>query len=349
MERTAGVYAQVIFPDAFPNSEPHLSDLQKTMLDATPDCIKVISVDGRLLTMNRAGCLALNVPEDSEFGMPWLPLLPADVHQLGTEALQKATKGHSARFSGMSVSPGGLMYWDNLLTPLVDSSGCVLSILCVSRDVTAKTKLEKELEESVHREKLLSQEMQHRIKNLFSVVVGLIFIAEKEAAKENTPDAATRILLGKLDALSRASDAAFSENAIEDGDTDQVDLETLIRSVLKPYGEHCRISGIQASITRKVMTTFALFLHELATNSVKYGALSTYDGDVTVRWNTNGDVLILTWVETGGPEISALPRKQGFGSEMVDRIIRSAGGQINKTWRAEGLVVDLHLPNSFKI
>lgn len=346
MERAAGIYAQVIFPDAFSRSDPHLSDLQKTMLDATPDCIKVLSIDGRLLTMNRAGCLALNVPEDSDFGMPWLPLLPEDVHQLGKEALQKATEGQSARFPGRSEAPGGLMYWDNLLTPLVDASGHVLSILCVSRDVTAKTKLERELEDSINREKLLSREMQHRIKNLFSVVAGLIFIAEKEAAKENASVAATHILRDKLDALSRASDAAFSEGAIGDGDTGQADLATLVRSVLRPYGDRCLIGGgARASISRRVMTTFALFLHELATNSVKYGALSTDGGDVTVRWKVNGDVLDFTWIETGGPAIPTSPQRQGFGSEMVDRIIQSAGGHINRTWRVEGLVADLHLPN----
>jgi two-component sensor histidine kinase len=345
MERAAGIYARVIFPDAFSKTDPHLSDMQKAMLDATPDCIKVVSVDGRLLTMNKTGCLALNVPEDSEFGMPWLPLLPEDVHQLGMEALQKAAEGHSARFPGKSESPTGLIYWDNLLTPLVDASGRVFSILCVSRDVTAKTKLERELEDSINRGKLLSAEMQHRIKNLFSVVAGLIFIAEQEAAKGNTSDTATQILRDKLGALSRASDAAFSEAAIGEGDIGQADLEALVRSVLRPYGDRCLIGGAQASISRKVMTTFALFLHELATNSVKYGALSTDGGDVTIRWRANGETLDLTWVETGGPQIAALPDRLGFGSKMVDRIVQSAGGRINRTWRAEGLVVDLHLPN----
>jgi two-component sensor histidine kinase len=345
MERAAGIYARIIFPDTFSKADPLLSDLQKAMLDATPDCIKVLSVDGMLLTMNRAGRLALNVPEDSEFGMPWLPLLPEDVHQLGMEALQKAAQGHNARFPGKSESPTGLIYWDNLLTPLVDPSGHVLSILCVSRDVTAKTKLERELEDSINREKLLSAEMHHRIKNLFSVVAGLIIIAEKEAAKDSIPDTATGILREKLGALSRASDAAFSGVAIGDGDAGQADLGILVRSVLQPYGDRCLIGGDQASISRKAMTTFALFLHELATNSVKYGALSSDGGNVTVRWTANGETLDLTWIETGGPRISALPERQGFGSEMVGRIVRSGGGIITRTWRPEGLVADLHLPN----
>ncbi|KAB8122904.1 PAS domain-containing protein [Komagataeibacter medellinensis] len=344
MEAAARIYTSIVFPNILSRADPHLFDLQKTMLDATLDCIKVLSVDGRLLTMNRAGCLALNVPQDSEFGMPWLSLLPEDVHQIGKTALQKAAEGHSARFHGRSESPDGLMYWDNLLTPLVDASGRVLSILCVSRDVTAKTKLEKELEESINREKLLSNEMQHRIKNLFSVVAGLISIAEKEAITRNTQDTATQILREKLGALSRASDAVFS--GIDSGacDMGRSDLETLVRSVLRPYGDQCLIGGGQASIPRKIMTTFALFLHELATNSVKYGALSTDGGDVTIRWKTDGNMLDLTWTETGGPKISTSPERRGFGSAMVDRIVQSAGGRINRMWRVEGLVANLHLP-----
>jgi len=348
MVATVGVYAHAILPNALTSTGAHLPDLQKMMLDATPDCIKVLSVDGRLLTMNRAGCLALNVPEDSEFGMPWLPLLPEDVHQLGIEALQKAAAGQNARFPGKSLSPDGLMYWDNLLTPLVDASGSVLSILCVSRDVTAKTKLERELENSVEREKLLSREMQHRIKNLFSVVVGLIMFAEIEAAKSNMPDAATKILREKLIALSRASDAVFADISDAESDSNQADLETVARSVLRPYGDRCVLTGSRTSICREGMTTLALFLHELATNSVKYGALSTDDGKVTVHWTIVGETIDLTWVETGGPQISALPDKQGFGSEMVERILRTSGGSINRTWRTEGLVVDLRVPKMLR-
>jgi PAS domain-containing protein len=83
MEGAAGIYTRVIFPDAVSQGDPQLSDLQRAMLDETPDCIKVVSPDGRLLTMNRAGCAALGVPRDSPFGMPWLPLLPQDVHAPG--------------------------------------------------------------------------------------------------------------------------------------------------------------------------------------------------------------------------------------------------------------------------
>lgn len=346
MKQAAEVYPQITSPSAFSTSEFRLPDLQKTMLDATPDCIKVVSVDGILLTMNKAGCLALGVPLDSGFGMPWLPLLSADVHEMGAEALREATQGLNARFPGKSQSSEEIRYWDNLLTPLVDASGQVRSILCVSRDVTARIQLEKQLEEAIDREKLLSKEMQHRIKNLFSVVSGLISIAEKEAAADDARETATQILHGKLGSLARASDAAFGEDAYGKDGAVQADLEVLIKAVLSPYGGQCLATGDPATIHRDTLTTLALFLHELATNSIKYGALSGSEGKVAIRWTVRDQRLELNWSETGGPNIPAPPKHAGFGSLMVDRIVRSSGGSIEREWRLEGLFANLGLPNA---
>jgi PAS domain S-box-containing protein len=183
MEAAAGTYARIIFSDAVSEREQHLPDLQKAMLDATPDCIKVLSLSGNLITMNKAGCIALGVPEHTEFGMSWPSLLPEESRERSLEALRQAASGCSARFAGQSQSPGGTRYWDNLLNPVIDASGSVVSILCVSRDVTEKALLEQDLKDAIEREKLLSREMQHRIKNLFCVVSGIISISEKEAAR----------------------------------------------------------------------------------------------------------------------------------------------------------------------
>ena len=347
MRPTAQDYTATLFPDPAPANPALSPNLQKAMLDATPDCIKLLSTDGRLITMNKAGCVALGVPEDSRFGMPWLPLLAESARALGQEALCKAAEGHNARFPGQSGSAAETRYWDNLLTPIVDHSGRVVSILCVSRDITVKTLLERELEEAIGRERLLSREMQHRIKNLFSIVHGLSLIAETEANKDNAPQGAMRILREKLLALSRASDAVFGESNDPKPETDQaVDLNVLVSSLLRPYAGRYQTNGTAASISRNNTTILALFLHELATNSVKYGAFSIGRGVVTVHWTTSGNDLNLTWAESGGPHLGVQPRKRGFGSEMVDHALRPVGGQVKRTWTTEGLITELYLPNA---
>lgn len=345
MDVATRTYRSIIFPGDLATVPQSVSLSRWEMLDASPDCIKVLSVDGTVLSMNRAGRTALGVPEDSNFGMAWLPLLAESVHQAGRAALLKAAHGQSARFPGQSLADGQIKYWDNLLTPITDSSGEVKSILCVSRDVTEKMVLEKELEDAIRRERLLSSEMQHRIKNLFSVVSGLITFAENEAAHDATPEAATRILREKVIALSRASDVAFTESEAGDAYVAGADLGVLVRKVLMPYGDRCDASGDKARICSGGITTVALFLHEFATNSVKYGALSKDAGRVTIRWAVAGDKLTLSWVETGGPALSDTPKRQGYGSEMVERLVRSAGGKLTKTWASCGLVAELKLPN----
>ncbi|MCX8282495.1 diguanylate cyclase [Phyllobacterium sp. 0TCS1.6C] len=126
--------------------------IQTDMLNVSVDCIKLIALDGTVIYMNRAGCRALGVPEESSFGMQWLPLLPKDVWEHGERALSTAKAGIFARFAGRSVIPlQNVKYWDNMLTPVMDANGLPTAILCVSRDVTAEREAVEALRESRER------------------------------------------------------------------------------------------------------------------------------------------------------------------------------------------------------
>jgi len=126
--------------------------IQADMLNISMDCIKLIAIDGALVRMNKAGCRAFGVPEDSPFGMPWLPLLPEDVWAAGAQALATARAGTPARFPGRSVLPGqSVRYWDNALTPVMSAEGRPTAVLCVSREVTAERVALDSLRESQER------------------------------------------------------------------------------------------------------------------------------------------------------------------------------------------------------
>lgn len=121
-------------------------ETQIAMLDASLDCIKVINPDGTLLDMNKAGCEALGVPINSDFGMDWLGLLPQDIHAVGHVALATAREGKIGRFPGRSEMPGQTPHhWDNILTPVINDEGETDVILCLSRDITVQHELENAL------------------------------------------------------------------------------------------------------------------------------------------------------------------------------------------------------------
>ena len=125
------------------------------MLDVSVDCIKVISPTGELTHMNRSGCLALLGTERvRKFGMSWLSLLPPEVREQGQIAIQQAFKGKNARFAGKSVLDNKTMYWDNILTPVLNERGETSSILCVSRDITKQRVAELKLKNSSENDEL---------------------------------------------------------------------------------------------------------------------------------------------------------------------------------------------------
>lgn len=157
-----------------------------------------------------------------------------------------------------------------------------------------------------------------------------------------SPSQLAQNLHNELQALGRASDAALPSGGASA--TDQVDLNDLVHSLLAPYGEACTIISRRTTVPPTMVTTIALVFHEYATNSVKYGALGKANGNVTVRWSETDAVLSLTWIETGADIKLTESQRRGFGTELVERIVHAGGGRIQRLWRPEGLVVDLHLP-----
>ena len=112
-------------------------------------------------------------------------------------------------------------------------------MLCIFRDVTKEAVLEQRLEEAVDCERMRSLDLHHRVRNLFSLVSGLISLAEKESAAAGAPEAVINILRRNLCALSAAVDVAFTQGQSEVGGEAAVNLEPVVRAGLQPYGNRC--------------------------------------------------------------------------------------------------------------
>ena len=189
---------------------------------------------------------------------------------------------------------------------------------------------------------LLAGEMSHRVKNLLSIATGLTQITGRSASSvaEMTGELTTRLTsLGRAHDLVRPLPGEHGKAAL---------LGDLLSVLLAPYDETAAFSGrIRVAVPRmgigeQTATTLAMVVHELATNSVKYGALSSTEGSLDISSRTEGDRIQLIWAETGGPSIVARPELTGFGSRLVARSVSSQlGGELTYDWQESGLVVTI--------
>lgn len=312
------------------------SRLQADMLNASVDCIKVIKPDGTLSHMNKAGCVALNVAEDSRFGMDWINLLPPHVHAAGRKALAEALGGQTARFQGESRAPGESMrYWDNMLTPLLDANGDVEAVLCVSRDVTQQREAERHIE-------LLLHELNHRSKNVLAVIQALI----RQSVPD--PDAAFVTALER-----RIASIVRNQDLLILGQWTGAKVQEVIVSQTAAAGDvgegRLLLRGDpDLRINPKAAEVLSLVVHELTTNAIKYGAFANRTGIVTVEWSVEGlsdDASFnLQWREAGGPEV-AEPTRHGFGTVVIQRNPQLAlRGDVTLRYAPEGLVWELKAP-----
>ncbi len=191
---------------------------------------------------------------------------------------------------------------------------------------------------------LLAGEMSHRVKNLLAIASGLTAITSRSS--KSAEDMA-RELTQRLTALGRAHDLVRPLPGDQGGAALLGDLFSVL---LAPYDDLGAFSGrIRVAVERMgvgeaAATGLALIIHELATNSMKYGALSQPEGTLDVSSATDGDDIILTWLERGGPAVEAPEEPAGFGSKLVQRSVSSTlGGSIGYDWSEEGLIVTLRM------
>lgn len=188
---------------------------------------------------------------------------------------------------------------------------------------------------------LLAGELAHRIKNIFSVIIGLISLNARGDAK--LEEFATS-LSDTLRALSRAQSVALQSETTKEGK-----LRDLLRALTLPYGLSgggaIEIVGGSTEYGQGAATPLALIFHELATNSAKYGALSLPEGNVTITVEQSAGAVKFIWRESGGPPAHP-PTTEGFGSRLVDKTIRhQLGGTIEHNWLEEGLLAELIIPS----
>lgn len=191
---------------------------------------------------------------------------------------------------------------------------------------------------------LLAGEMSHRVKNLLAIASGLTTITSRSA--KTTADMARELTL-RLTALGRAHDLV---RPLPGQGGKAALLGDLLTVLLAPYDDLGAFSGrIRVSVPRmgvgeQAATTLALVVHELATNSLKYGALSSPLGTLDVACAPHDTEVIVVWTERGGPQVAAPAGEGGYGSKLLNRAVTiQLGGSISCDWSAEGVIVTLRM------
>ena len=190
---------------------------------------------------------------------------------------------------------------------------------------------------------LLAGEMSHRVKNLLAIASGLTAITSRST--KTTEDMAKQ-LTQRLAALGRAHDLV---RPLPGGSGEAALLGDLLTVLLAPYDDMGAFSGrVRVSVPRmgvgeQAATSLALVIHELATNSLKYGALSSPTGNLDISCATHATDVIIVWTERGGPDVETPVGNGGYGSRLVRSMMAQLGGSIICDWDPAGVIVTLRM------
>lgn len=282
------------------------------------------------------------------WGLPWkrtvgFEELSAHIHPADRDRVRAAfaaTRGVLGPYeTDFRIMVGDEIRWIAARGQGEDSGIVGRTMFGIFLDVTGRKQAEEGHE-------LLAGEMSHRVKNLLAIATGLTEISSRSAA---TTHEMANELTGRLTALGRAHDLV---RPLPGDQGNAALLGDLVSILLAPYDDLGAFSGrIRVAVERmgvgqQAATALALVLHELATNSMKYGALSAPAGTLDVTSTTEPKMICLTWLERGGPPVKA-EGTSGFGSKLVDRTVAGhLHGSINYDWSQGGLIATLHIDRS---
>lgn len=198
------------------------------------------------------------------------------------------------------------------------------------------------LAEARDRADLLAGELNHRVKNLFAVILAIVRMSGKDAAPEARP---------VVDRIAERIHALLAAHEVTQGQTGTgaASLRVLIETTIKPYLSSERkalLEGPTVDLTGRQVTPVGLVMHELTTNAVKYGCWA-HGGLLRVTWSLEGGDLLIDWREDS-PGVVEAPERSGFGSLLMTSASRQLRGSIERRFTSDGIHVAMRLPRGEK-
>lgn len=302
--------------------------------------IGIVEVDaeGRFLRVNEAICSITGSSREELLGSRlYVQTHPGD-RDVDRDLYRRQVAGEIGFYSieKRFLRKDGRMIWIAVRSSTVrDIDGSFLYGVRVVQDVTDR-------KEAEARQKLLIDELNHRVKNTLATVQSL---ATQTARGTDSPVAFRQAFEGRLIALSQAHDQLTRRH------WKSADLHDIVTGATAPYLTRSRdqvaLEGEPLTVTPRVALTLALAMHELSTNAAKYGALSVPEGRIAIRWHVQrgtAPILRIEWRERGGPEVRA-PSKLGFGSRFIEgSVAAELQGKARLDFDAAGLRCTMEIP-----
>ncbi|WP_244470375.1 CheR family methyltransferase [Microvirga vignae] len=279
--------------------------------------------DGALTYVNDRYCAIMARGSEVLIGRPLREIIhPEDAERNAALLERLHATGEPFVVDTRYVRPDGSIVWAlTSVSPIRDAGGSIVggSVACI--DISDRKQAEEALRASERNTKMLLAELQHRVRNTLAVVRS---ITRRTAATSETVEDYAMHLEGRIEAFARTQ--AMATRVPDAG----VDLEELIREELLSLtvrdDEKAHVDGPPVRLRSKTADSIGLAVHELATNALKYGALSEDSGHIDVIWRIDGAdgnrSLKLEWRESGVRIAGVAPRRRGFGSELIERILR---------------------------
>jgi PAS domain S-box-containing protein len=309
------------------------------IVESSTDAILSKDLNGIITSWNRGAQLLFGYTAEEAVGQPVTLLIPVDRQDEEPFILGRIRRGESVDHyeTIRQTKDGRLIDISLTVSPIRNESGEIIGASKIARDISESKRDQERL-------KLLLREMDHRVKNLFSLAISVLSLSGRSA---KTARGVVETASARLTALARAHALTLSHSHADvvDGAT----LHSLIRAITAPHHEQemsgrFSITGSDVKVSGNVISSLALLLHEFVTNATKYGALAASDGYVEIDCADQAGTVDVTWSEHGGPPVVPPLDKKGFGDVLIRSTVESLRGTIDREWNREGLIIQLSVP-----
>lgn len=300
------------------------------IVESSDDAIISKTLSGIITSWNKSAERLFGYTAEEAIGQSILMLIPQDRHDEEPGIISRISRGERIdHYETQRLRKDGTLVDLSLtVSPVRNERGEVAGASKIARDVTEKKRADQQRE-------LLLNEIKHRVKNTLGTVQAIASQTFRQAPREEREAFGARIR-----SLASAHDLLTHQ------DWERVAVRDVAEKALQPFldADHQRhhISGPDTVLIASKALLLAMVMHELATNAVKYGALSVPGGTIALDWQVQGPRLVLTWRERGGPKVSE-PSHRGFGSNLIERALKGEQGEARFDFHQDGVVCTLQM------